>query len=197
MTKKKICIIILATMLSLLMLTGIGFGLAYLIITRKNIVISFDENQTYQTFEGFGTSAAWNFRVLAQDFPEDVQNDVISLLYGDDGLNLDIFRYNLGDGSIELQDCTYDQDRKMESFFDASKYVDRSSFSDVNNYDFTKDADYISVMLKAFKIGDIKKLVIFTGSPHYLLTKNGKTHGTNAQENNLEEDSMKHTAIII
>lgn len=32
---------------------------------------------------------------------------------------------------------------------------------------------------------------MFTGSPHYLLTKNGKTHGTNVLENNLEEEEYE------
>lgn len=191
MTKKKIVLIVMSIILALATLVGIGFGIAYLVLTSKNLRVSFDEDETYQHFEGFGASAAWNFRVLGTDFPEDVQNEVISLLYGTDGLNLEIFRYNLGDGSIEVEDCTYDSDRKTESFFDSTKYVDRSSFSNVENYDFSKDSDYVSMMLKAFEIGDIKKLVMFTGSPHYLLTKNGKTHGANALEDNLGEESYE------
>lgn len=188
--KKKAGLSIVATLLTVAFLTGLGFAIAYGVITNSPTV-DFDESVTYQTFNGFGTSSAWNFRVLGEDFPEDVQNQVISLLYGDEGLDLDIFRYNLGDGSIELENCTYDEDRKTESFFDASKYEDDSSFSNPDNYDFSKDDAYVSMLLKAFEIGDISKLVIFANSPHYLLTKSGMTHGARALENNLSESEYE------
>lgn len=190
MTKKRVINALIGGFLSLALLTGIGFAVAYCALTMAP-VIRIDENVTYQTFNGFGTSSAWNFRILGKDYPEDVQNEVISLLYGDDGLNLNIFRYNLGDGSIELENCTYDENRKTESFFDASKYVDDSSFSDINNYDFSKDGDYLSMMLKTFEIGDVHKLVIFSNSPHYLLTNSGITHATRAGDNNLDESAYE------
>lgn len=186
MKKKKVVLTVIGVFLSLAVLVGYSFAIAYSAISLYPTV-SFDENVTYQTFNGFGTSSSWNFRPLGEDFPEDVQDEVISLLYGDDGLDLEIFRYNLGDGSIELDDCTYDDDRKTESFFDSSKYVDDSSFADANNYDFSRDSAYIAMMMKAFEIGDITKLVVFSGSPHYLLTKSHMTHGRSAGENNLME----------
>lgn len=191
MTKKKIFLIIGCVLLVIGLLIGTGFGIAYLVISRTNLTVEFDENEKHQTFNGFGTSSAWNFRVLGEDFSEDVQDEVISYLYGKEGLDLEIFRYNLGDGGIELEDCTYHQDRKTESFFDSSKFVDYSSFANVENYDFLKDAKYVAMMMKAFEKGNIHKLVIFANSPHYLLTKNKKTHATHALENNLGEEAYE------
>lgn len=189
---KKIIIIAVIVILSAGVIVGSSLGIVYGVTNKTNVEVDFSESDTYQTFNGFGASSAWSFRPLGRDFDEDVQNQVIDLLYGEDGLNLEIFRYNLGGGSTEVENCHYQEDdRKAESFFDASKYVDYSSFANEANYDFSKDADYVSMMLKAFERGNIKKLVIFSNSPHYLLTKNGLTNGTNVLENNLKEDAYE------
>ena len=190
MTKRKILIISLSIITAIILL-GLGLGIAYLASRNKTVRFSFNDSKTFQTFEGFGASSAWNFRVLGRDFPEEVQDEAISLLYGQDGLSLEIFRYNLGGGSCEVNNCTYPDDRKTESFFNTDKYINYSSFANELNYDFTKDSSYVSMMLKSFEIGNIKKLVIFSNSPHYLLTKNGKTNASTPLENNLKEDAYE------
>ena len=188
---KKIILIAVIVVLAAGIIVGSSFGIVYGVVNKTDVSVKFDEAETYQTFTGFGASSAWTFRPLGRDFSEDVQNQVIELLYGESGLGLDIFRYNLGGGSTEVEGCNYDDDRKAESFFDASKFVDYSSFANEANYDFTKDSAYVSMMLKSFEMGNIRKLVIFSNSPHYLMTKNGKTNGTVELENNLKEDAYE------
>ena len=66
--------------------------------------IRVNTEKTYQTMGGFGASAAW----WAQDvggWTENTENgneirtEILELLYGDNGRDLDIYRYNRGAGS--------------------------------------------------------------------------------------------------
>ena len=124
-----------------------------------------------QTMEGFGASAAW----WAQDVGawtepgqsgETVRDEILTLLYGDAGIDLDIYRYNLGAGSKGEADASYYSDpwRKTQSFLTADGTVD-----------YTLDAAAVWCMEKAASLG-VGEVVFFSNSAPDTMTINGKTH---------------------
>ena len=122
---------------------------------------------------------------------EDLKDETIEMLYGNSGLRLNTFRYNIGAGGAEL-DLYEDKLRGAESFFIADRFNgDYSVFSDVNNYDFTRDSGVMTLFEKALASGNIKEVVFFANSPHYLMTRNGKTHSDEKKQNNLKPECYK------
>ena len=167
---------------------GITFG-GYLLSVHFGLTgLKIRTDMTYQTFEGFGASSAWTFQKLGLVENEEVKEDAIERLYGDSGLALNIFRYNIGGGGKEL-DVYEDKQRGAESFFIADRFNDNYSvFADPNNYDFTRDKGVRELFEKALSKGNITEVVFFANSPHYLMTKNGLTHSSKKKENNLKEE---------
>ena len=80
---KKIILIAVIVVLAAGIIVGSSFGIVYGVANKTDVSVKFDEAETYQTFTGFGASSAWTFRPLGRDFSDDVQNQVIELLYGD------------------------------------------------------------------------------------------------------------------
>ena len=126
--------------------------------------------KTYQTMEGFGASAAW----WAQDvggWTENTENgneirtEILELLYGENGIDLDIYRYNLGAGS-KTEDNSYYSDpwRKTESFLLPDGTVD-----------YSRDANAVWCMQKAVDLG-VENVVFFSNSAPDTMTINGKVH---------------------
>lgn len=128
-----------------------------------------DNTITYQTFESFGTSAAWWAQTIDDD---DTAREIAKMLYDDEeGLGLDIFRYNIGGGEADNPDTRiWNTTRRTESF-----YV----FNEETNaweYDFTRDANAVRMMKYAVEYG-ADKIILFCNSPHYSMTKSGHASG--------------------
>ena len=133
------------------------------------------------------------------------RHDVIDLVYGDDGLRLNIFRYNIGGGSWELfrnnigDYASYNngvgrrRDALTESFFKSEKFIgDYAVFSNLDNYSIVEDenSNHDIFTQKMFKLaldtGNVERIVAFCNSPHYLLTNSGYCLGTEDYINNLK-----------
>ena len=120
-----------------------------------------DEAVTYQTMNGFGASACWWSQEVGT---WENCEQVLSYLYGDEnGIGLNIYRYNLGagtkgDNSIELEN------RKTECFLQPD-----------GTYDFSADAGAQNALAAAKKLaGDDLRVTLFCNSAPVSLTKNGK-----------------------
>lgn len=133
--------------------------------------ISVQPSKTYQTIQGFGASAAW----WAQDVGgwtekdasgEEVRTAILKLLYSDEGIGLDIYRYNLGAGAKADDPSSYsDPWRKTQSFIGADGKID-----------YSLDANAVWCMQKAAELG-VPNIVFFSNSAPNTMTINGKTHG--------------------
>lgn len=189
MTKLKKCIcVFLVFLLIFAVLFGIAFGIYALVGNFGTTIINIDSSEKYQSIDGFGASSAWIFQELGLLEDENFKDAAIDMLYGEDGLALNIFRYNIGGGGRE-SDAYWDRLRGEESFFIADRFSgDYSVFADESNYDFSRDKGVVDLLIRSLETGNVKKIVFFGGSPHYLMTKNGKTHGENEYENNLKEE---------
>ena len=78
-------------------------------------------DRQHQTVEGFGASSAWTYQYLGLIEDEEVKEEAIEKLYGESGLALNTFRYNIGAGSSEVSDFI-DPMRATESYFVAEKF---------------------------------------------------------------------------
>ncbi|MFE1338883.1 RICIN domain-containing protein [Streptomyces sp. NPDC058733] len=63
-----------------------------------SVTVRLDPSYQQQPFEGWGTSLAW-FANVTGGYPPEIREKLASLLFGDDGLGLNIARYNIGGGN--------------------------------------------------------------------------------------------------
>ena len=190
-SRKRVALVTLVGLLIVTAILGSAFGCYALGVNFAKTVITLNEEDTFQIMEGFGASSAWVYQALGIYDNEDLKDETIEMLYGNSGLRLNTFRYNIGAGGAEL-DLYEDKLRGAESFFIADRFNgDYSVFSDVNNYDFTRDSGAMTLFEKALASGNIKEVVFFANSPHYLMTRNGKTHSDEKKQNNLKPECYK------
>ncbi len=153
-------------------------------ITNKMTTI--DTSTAYQTIEGFGASACWWSRDVGG---WDNIDDIMSLLYSkENGIGLNIYRYNLGSGS---QDDTYISDwhRRGEDFL--------SSSSDINNastYDWDADLNARLALKSAQSLNSSLKVTLFSNSAPVSLTENGKGYVSYGAASNLSSDNYQKFA---
>ncbi|MDE7328232.1 MAG: hypothetical protein K2N57_00560 [Clostridia bacterium] len=178
----------LVAIVCVVVVIGISFGVYALAVNFGTTTINLDASKTYQTMNGFGASSAWLYQDLGTLEDDDFKDAAMQMLYGDSGLALNTFRYNVGAGGVE-SDSYEDPLRGAESYFVAENFNgDYSVFADPSNYDFSKDAAVRDLFERALATGNISKIVFFANSPHYLMTLNGKTHGENRYDNNLKRE---------
>ena len=178
-------------------------------------LVSIANSARGQTMLGFGASSAWWSQIIGQGANKD---EVARLLYGDDGMALNIYRYNIGGGSLDIVNkavtgtyatCWDNQaalsganyywelDRLTESFligenYTGSNHADLLAYvSNDANYDFTKDAGAQAMLEACYALGNINEIVLFVNSPHYLMTANGMCRSTDGDDNvdNLPEEN--------
>ncbi|MDE7158167.1 MAG: hypothetical protein K2N74_01190, partial [Clostridiales bacterium] len=82
-------------------------------------------------------------------------------------------------------------ERATESFFISENYVSKESFSNPENYDINRDADAMRVLDACLARGNIRTVVLFANSPHYMLTANGKGKGNVKYANNLPKENYE------
>ncbi len=123
-----------------------------------------DESKTYQTIDGFGASGAWWAQKVGG---WENTEDFIKLLYSkNEGIGLNIFRYNLGAGTND--DSKIDHGKSAESFVES---IDGENI----NFDWSRDANAQNALAIAKKCyGDDLKVTLFANSPPALMTINGK-----------------------
>ncbi|MDE6372762.1 MAG: hypothetical protein K2L61_04385, partial [Clostridia bacterium] len=179
---------ITASILIAVLIIGCIFGIYALTVTFSTTSITLDTSKRYQTMQGFGASSAWIYQDLGLSEDVNLKNAAMEMLYGNSGLGLNTFRYNIGAGGAEV-DSYQDPLRGAQSFFDADNFDgDYGVFADEDNYDFTRDSATLDLFDRALATGNIERVVFFANSPHYLMTQNGKTHGEKQYDNNLKEE---------
>ena len=121
------------------------------------------------TIKGWGTSACW----WSQACPKGETADKLAqLLYGDDGLRLNIYRYNIG-GGTDKDNCRVSNPwRTTDSFLVYDRETEES------HWDFSRDANAVNMMKKSLELGNIDTLILFANSPHYSLCSTGQASGS-------------------
>lgn len=146
-----------------------------------------DESKKYQDWAGFGASEAWwsqyvggwdNIDPLTG---REMREQIARMLYSkEDGLGLTIYRYNVGAGSVELdQKGSYADDARRAQCFETEPGV----------YDFSKDANAVWFMKKCSELaGDEFEAIFFVNSPLVRLTNSGHAYLDKGTVRNIEPD---------
>lgn len=138
------------------------------------IEINLKNAEKKQCIKGFGTSACWWSQNIAD---EKTAKEISDLLYTEKGLNLNIYRYNIGSGWNEGNCRVTNPWRKCESFL---VYDDKNEAENYHGsgYDFSRDKNAYRFMKLCLKKGNIDTVILFANSPHYSFTASGQASGS-------------------
>ena len=159
----------------------------------NTVHISFKNASTTNNgiFEGWGTSLCWwAHRIGYSDVLTEKSAD---LFFGENGLNLNIMRYNIGGGDDPTHTHIKRTDSKVPGWLKYDK--DKDEFI----YDYNADRNQLNVLKAAYKkAGKDAFVEVFSNSPPYFMTKSGCSSGNfNPNENNLKEECYKDFAEYI
>ena len=159
----------------------------------NTVHISFKNASTTNNgiFEGWGTSLCWwAHRIGYSDVLTEKSAD---LFFGENGLNLNIMRYNIGGGDDPTHTHIKRTDSKVPGWLKYDK--DKDEYI----YDYNADRNQLNVLKAAYKkAGKDAFVEVFSNSPPYFMTKSGCSLGNfNPNENNLKEECYKDFAEYI
>jgi O-glycosyl hydrolase len=145
-----------------------------------------------EAFEGWGTSLVW-FANATGDYPEALREELYQLVFGEDGLDLNIARYNVGggnasdvvdylrpggavegwwapdpDGSLTGTPTTYAERAAMLATWDPS---------DPASYDWDADATQRWWVQRLAQDDQISHWEVFANSAPYFMTESGYVSG--------------------
>lgn len=131
-------------------------------------------------FEGWGTSLCWWANRLG--YSDSLAQQAADVFYGDDGLRLNIARFNIGGGD----DPTHDHITRTDSNMPGYTVYNNGNVT----YDWTADANQRNVLQRCVKAaGDDAIVEMFSNSPPYWMCKSGCSTGNkDAGSNNLKDD---------
>jgi len=148
-------------------------------------VVTLSPTDTYAinngVFEGWGTSLCWWANRVG--YSDSLAQQAADAFYGNNGLRLNIARFNIGGGDNPTHDHITRTDSNMPGY---TKYNNGQV-----TYDWTADANQRNVLQRCVKAaGDDAIVEMFSNSPPYYMTNSGcSTGNTNAGKNNLRDDS--------
>ena len=157
-------------------------------------------------FQGWGTALCWWANRLG--YSEKLTNAAAEAFFSDEGLGLDIARYNLGGGDDPTHNHINRSDSKVPGVY--SDYKLSSDSKDVKSitYDITKDQNQLNIAKAALKANPDLYFEGFSNSAPYFMTKTGCTSGggtvnsdgtvtSNGNLNNLNDDMYDDFAKFI
>lgn len=179
-TVLKTVLKILAVILAIVLVAGAAVGAYFIQPKVSTMKIYVKPNTEYQTIDGFGASACWWSQVAGAS---DNAEDISELLFGESGLGLNIYRYNIGAGEADNPNSPITNDwHKTQSFY----YLNEETGE--WEYDFSRDAA-AQEMLNLSLQKKVDTVVLFANSPHYTMTKNGTAAGNDGDYvTNVSED---------
>ncbi|MEU0172127.1 glycoside hydrolase [Streptomyces massasporeus] len=152
-----------------------------------------DPSYSGDTFEGWGTSLVW-FANATGDYPPAVREKLYKLLFGDDGLNLNIARYNIGGGNAPDVKDYLRAGGAVEGWWKAPAGTTRE---DVDWWDADDPADWNKNAdnTQRWWVDRIKKDIThwetFSNSPPWFMTESGYVSGNfDAGKDQLKTDSV-------
>ncbi|MBM7818733.1 O-glycosyl hydrolase [Cellulosimicrobium cellulans] len=161
-------------------------------------------------FKGWGTSLVWMANATG-DYPAELRDQLVDMVFGDDGLNLNIARYNVGGGNASdvpaylrpggavpgwwnpdapLSD---DQGPISSSFADRDRFRAAWTGDAASDYDLTADSAQLA-WVAAIK-DDVDTWEAFSNSPPYFMTNSGfVSGGQNPDQDQIRTDSVDEFA---
>ncbi len=139
-------------------------------VTADSTKIKINKLSCEQEITGWGTSGCWWAQELGKC---DSAEEVTKLIFSEEGLGLNVYRYNIGGGERDNPNSRLNPNssRSTESFLvwseDAGEWV----------YDWDKDAAAQKVLDMALSYGCVDTVIMFANSPHYSMCVSGQASG--------------------
>ncbi|MFF5009158.1 glycoside hydrolase [Streptomyces phaeochromogenes] len=152
-----------------------------------------DPSYEQEKFEGWGTSLVW-FANATGDYPKEIREKLAKLLFGDDGLALNIARYNIGGGNAPDVEDYLRAGGAVEGWWKAPAGTTREDtdwWSADDPADWNKNADATQRWWVDRIKNDIDHWETFSNSPPWFMTKSGYVSGGfNATDDQLKTESV-------
>lgn len=186
-------------------LTALATGAALLGVPAQAhaeaaVTVTPDPSYAQDSFEGWGTSLVW-FANATGDYPPDVREKLAKLLFDDDGLALNIARYNIGGGNAPDVTDYLRAGGAVEGWWKAPEGTTRTDtdwWSADDPADWNKDADATQRWWVERIKNDIDRWETFSNSPPWFMTESGYVSGGfNAGTDQLKADSVDDFAAYL
>ncbi|MHA7282675.1 glycoside hydrolase [Arthrobacter sp. TMS2-4] len=138
-----------------------------------------DPSYQGEEFEGWGTSLVW-FANATGDYPDEIRNRLADLVFGPDGLNLNIARYNIGGGNAPDVKDYLRPGGAVEGWWNAPEGTTREDtdwWSPEDPADWNLEADATQRWWIDRIKQDITHWETFSNSPPWFQTVSGYTSG--------------------
>lgn len=172
---KKVLSILLCAVMILSCISVLAEDKAY------TVNLDLNNKSPFGTFHGWGTSICWWGHHLGENLTDEQLDSMVKALYDEDeGLGLNIARYNIGGGD----DPEHHHQREFDGR-DMPGVLDKDG-----NWNLENDIGQIKALQACVKYGaDI--LEAFSNSPPYFMTESGcSSGGKDSGKNNLPDDKF-------
>lgn len=138
-------------------------------------------------FEGWGTSLCWWANRMG--YSEELTRQASDAFFSEEGLGLDIARYNLGGGDDPTHNHITRSDSKVPGVWKNYEMTNGGKDVNITEYDITKDQNQLNIAKAALAANPDLYFEGFSNSPPYFMTETGCTGGGNpAGSDNLKAD---------
>ncbi|MCW8376612.1 RICIN domain-containing protein [Streptomyces justiciae] len=166
-----------------------------------SVTVHIDPSYQQQKFEGWGTSLVW-FANATGGYPEPIRRRLVDMLFGEDGLNLNIARYNIGGGNApDVRKDYMKAGATMEGFWKAPEGITQKDMDwwnpdDPEHWDWDADAN------QRWWVDQIKDKVTtweaFSNSPPWFQTVSGYVSGGfNSSADQIRTDTVDDFATYL
>ncbi|MFI6208088.1 RICIN domain-containing protein [Streptomyces sp. NPDC051041] len=165
-----------------------------------SVTVRPDPSYQQEPFEGWGTSLVW-FANATGDYPKEIREKLAALLFGDDGLALNIARYNIGGGNAPDVKDYLRAGGAVEGWWRAPAGTTRedTDWWDAGDpADWNDDADATQRWWVDRIKDDITHWETFSNSPPWFMTVSGYVSGGfDAAEDQLKAESVDDFAAYL
>src|SRR6478735_1609633 len=152
-----------------------------------------DPSYQGEAFEGWGTSLAW-FANATGSYPEEIRSKLADMVFGDEGLNLNIARYNIGGGNAPGVKDYLRAGGAVEGWWKAPEgttRTDKDWWDPKNPEHWNLDADQTQRWWVDQIKNDITHWEAFSNSPPWFQTVSGYVSGGfNSSQDQLRTESV-------
>ncbi|POX57296.1 ricin-type beta-trefoil lectin domain protein [Streptomyces sp. Ru71] len=165
-----------------------------------SVTVRLDPSYQQQPFEGWGTSLAW-FANVTGGYPQEIREKLAALLFDDDGLGLNIARYNIGGGNAPDVKDYLRAGGAVQGWWKAPAGTTRADtdwWNADDPADWNEDADATQRWWVDRIKNDITHWETFSNSPPWFMTVSGYVSGGfNATADQLKAASVNDYAAYL
>ncbi|PRY54994.1 glycoside hydrolase [Glycomyces artemisiae] len=166
------------------------------------VTVVLDPSYQQAAFEGWGTSLVW-FANATGGYPDEIRNELAEMVFGEDGLNLNIARYNIGGGNAPNIDNEYLRGGASAvpgwwAAPEGTTQADKDWWDPENPEHWNWDADANQRWWIDAVKDDVTHWEAFSNSPPYFQTVSGYVSGGfDASQDQIRTDTVDEFALYL